>query len=77
MVCSGMSITPEKGENGHVFRSLLAGKQGFCGACDPSITVEDILSKPLKLGVQRGTSEANAIRREQQEKGLSFRTAPV
>ncbi len=44
----------------------------FVVPADSSITVEDILSKPLKLGVQRGTSEANAIRREQQEKGYPF-----
>jgi hypothetical protein len=39
---------------------------------DSAITPEDILSKPVKLGVQRGTSEAEAIKSEQKEKGYTF-----
>ena len=49
---------------------------GFLGSQRPAVpklvTPEDILSKPLKLGVQRGTSEAEAIKSEQKEKGYKF-----
>ncbi len=68
MVCSGMSITPERAKMVMFSDPYWQVNRVFVVPADSSITVEDILSKPVKLGVQRGTSEANAIRREQQEK---------
>ena len=72
MVCSGMSITPERAKMVMFSDPYWQVNRVFVVPADSSITVEDILSKPLKLGVQRGTSEANAIRQEQQEKGYPF-----
>lgn len=39
---------------------------------DSKLTPADILSQKIKLGVQRGTSEANAVKQEQAEKGYGF-----
>ena len=65
----------ETPQDGGLFRSLLGSLPRVPGACRPKLTPADILSKPIKLGVQRGTSEAEAIKQEQKEKGLPLRTA--
>ena len=72
MIASGMSITDKRRAQvdfsnpyWQVYRVFLARK-------DSTITPQDILSKPVKLGVQRGTSEAEAIRTEKKEKGYTF-----
>lgn len=72
MVCSGMSITPERAKMVMFSDPYWQVNRVFVVPADSNITVEEILSKPIKLGVQRGTSEANAIRQEQQEKGYPF-----
>lgn len=72
MVCSGMSITPQREEKVQFSDPYWTVSRVFVAPQDSSITVEEILSKPIKLGVQRGTSEANAIKEEQQQKGYPF-----
>lgn len=72
MVCSGMSITPERAKMVQFSNPYWTVSRVFVAPGDSTITAEEILQKPLKLGVQRGTSEANAIKAEQQAKGYPF-----
>ncbi len=72
MVCSGMSITPERAKMVQFSDPYWNVSRVFVVPGKSTITVEEVLSKPIKLGVQRGTSEANAIKQEQQAKGYPF-----
>ena len=69
MVCSGMSITPERAKMVQFSDPYWTVSRVFVVPADSTLTVEEILSKPVKVGVQRGTSEANALKQEQQAKG--------
>ena len=72
MVGSGMSITPERSKMVQFSDPYWTVSRVFLVPADSKLTPEDILSQKIKLGVQRGTSEANAIKQEQQEKGYPF-----
>lgn len=72
MVCSGMSITPQREKMVQFSDPYWKVSRVFVVPADSAITVEEILQKPIKLGVQRGTSEANAIKEEQKAKGYPF-----
>ncbi len=72
MVCSGMSVTPEREEMVMFSDPYWQVNRVFVVPADSNITIEEILNSPIKLGVQRGTSEAKAIKDEQQEKGYKF-----
>ena len=72
MVCSGMSISPERKAQANFSDPYWTVSRVFLVPADSKLTPEDILSQKIKLGVQRGTSEANAIKQEQQEKGYPF-----
>ena len=72
MVCSGMSITPERAKKVEFSAPYWKVSRVFVVHRDSDLTPQIILSKKIKLGVQRGTSEANAIKQEQQEKGYPF-----
>lgn len=69
MVCSGMSITPERAKMVQFSDPYWKVNRVFIVPADSTLTVEEILEKPIKVGVQRGTSEANAIKKEKEEKG--------
>ena len=69
MVASGMSITPERAKIVQFSDPYWKVNRVFIVPADSSLTVEEILAKPIKVGVQRGTSEANAIRQEKDAKG--------
>lgn len=72
MVDSGMSITPERAKVVQFSDPYWTVSRVFLVPANSDLTSADILSKKIKLGVQRGTSEANAIKQEQQEKGYPF-----
>lgn len=72
MVCSGMSVTPQRAEIVQFSDPYWKVSRVFVAPQDSQITVEEILQKPIKLGVQRGTSEANAIKEEKEAKGYPF-----
>lgn len=72
MVCSGMSITPQRAEMVEFSDPYWKVNRVFIVPADSTLTVEEILSKPGLVGVQRGTSEANAIKEEKQAKGYPF-----
>lgn len=72
MVCSGMSITPERAEMVQFSDPYWKVNRVFVVPADSTLTVEEILQKPIQVGVQRGTSEANALKKEQEAKGYPF-----
>jgi len=72
MVDSGMSITPERAKVVQFSNPYWTVSRVFVVPADSKLTPADILSKKIKLGVQRGTSEANDIKKEQEEKKYPF-----
>ncbi len=73
MVCSGMSITPERSQMVAFSNPYWSVSRVFVVAKNSDLTPADILSKaPITVGVQRGTSEATDIQKEQKEKGYPF-----
>lgn len=72
MVCSGMSITEKRRQMVNFSEPYWTVSRVFLIPAKSSVTVADILAKPVKLGVQRGTSEADDIQKEQKEKGYAF-----
>lgn len=72
MVDSGMSITPERSKVVTFSDPYWTVSRVFVVPAASTLTSADILVKKIKVGVQRGTSEANAIKQEQQEKGYPF-----
>ncbi len=72
MICSGMSITDSRRQMVDFSNPYWEVSRVFITAKDASLTPEAILSTPIKLGVQRGTSEAEAIKKEQEEKKYPF-----
>lgn len=69
MIGSGMSITPERAKMVQFSDPYWKVNRVFVVPADSTLTVEEILKQPIKVGVQRGTSEANAIKKEKDEKG--------
>ncbi|MDR1856571.1 MAG: ABC transporter substrate-binding protein [Desulfovibrio sp.] len=72
MVCSGMSITEERAKVIDFSAPYWTVSRVFLVKADSSLTPEQILADKILLGVQRGTSEANAIGQEQKEKNYPF-----
>ena len=72
MIASGMSITEKRRKVVDFSDPYWEVSRVFLVPADSKLTPADILSKPIKLGVQRGTSEADAIKQEQKEKGYPF-----
>lgn len=72
MVGSGMSITEKRRKMVDFSNPYWTVSRVFLVKKDSALTPADILSKKIKLGVQRGTSEADAIQQEQKAKGYPF-----
>ena len=73
MVCSGMSITPERAKAVQFSKPYWQVYRVFVAPQASALTPAEILKgKKIRLGVQRGTSEAEAIKTEQKEKGYKF-----
>ena len=72
MVDSGMSITAERAKVVQFSNPYWTVSRVFVVPADSKLTPADILSKKIQLGVQRGTSEANDIKKEQEEKKYPF-----
>ena len=64
--------TPERAQAVDFSEPYWTVSRVFIVPADSTLTPQDVLTKKVKLGVQRGTSEANAIKQEQQEKGYPF-----
>lgn len=72
MVCSGMSITDKRQQMAEFSNPYWTVARVFIVPQNSSLTPADILNKKIKLGVQRGTSEADAMQQEQKEKNYAF-----
>lgn len=72
MVDSGMSITPDRAKMVQFSIPYWTVARVFVVSADSMLTPQQILTTKVLLGVQRGTSEANAIKKEQMEKGYAF-----
>lgn len=70
MVGSGMSITPKRAAMVQFSDPYWKVNRVFIVPADSVLTVEEILKQPLQVGVQRGTSEAAALKQEKDEKGF-------
>lgn len=68
MVCSGMSITPKRAEMVQFSDPYWVVNRVFVVPDNSTLTVGEILSKPIQVGVQRGTSEAAALKEEKDAK---------
>lgn len=72
MVCSGMSITDKRRQMAEFSNPYWTVSRVFIVGKDSALTPKDILSTKIKIGVQRGTSEADAMLQEQKDKGYPF-----
>ena len=72
MIASGMSITEKRRKVVDFTKPYWTVRRVMVVRKDSKLSYDDILKKDIKLGVQRGTSEADAIKQEQKEKGYPF-----
>ena len=72
MIASGMSITEKRAKVVDFTKPYWTVRRVMVVRKDSKLSYDDILKKDIKLGVQRGTSEADAIKQEQKEKGYPF-----
>ena len=72
MIDSGMSITEERKAQVSFSDPYWHVPTVFVTKKDSKLTPEDVLTKKIKLGIQRGTSEAVAIKKEQKAKKYPF-----
>lgn len=72
MVASGMSITPDRAKVVKFSDPYWTVSRVFLVAANSKLTQADILKQKIAVGVQRGTSEAYAIKKEQAEKKYPF-----
>ncbi|MBQ9537474.1 MAG: amino acid ABC transporter substrate-binding protein [Desulfovibrionaceae bacterium] len=72
LICSGMSITRERAKVVQFSNPYWDVFRVFVTKEDSQLTVEKILTTKVNLGVQRGTSEALALKKEQEQKKYPF-----
>lgn len=72
MICSGMSITAERAKTVLFSNPYWQVYRVFITRNDSDLTPEKILSSEISVGVQRGTSEAAALKKEKEEKNYPF-----
>ncbi len=72
MIASGMSITPERSKMVTFSNPYWEVSRVFIVGANSKLTPADILSQKIVVGVQRGTSEASDIQKEQKEKKYPF-----
>ncbi len=71
-IASGMSITPERAEEVNFTLPYWTVEQVFVAREGSGLSVEDVLHEDKKLGVQRGTSEAEWLQEQLKEKDWKF-----
>ncbi|MBS3779435.1 MAG: amino acid ABC transporter substrate-binding protein [Desulfovermiculus sp.] len=67
-IASGMSITPERAKKVNFTMPYWTVEQVFVAREASGLSVEDVLHQDKKLGVQRGTSEAEWLQEQLKEK---------
>ena len=71
-IASGMSITPERAEEVNFTLPYWTVEQVFVAREGSGLSVDDVLHEDKKLGVQRGTSEAEWLQEQLKEKDWKF-----
>lgn len=71
-IASGMSITEDRQKVVNFTIPYWTIKQVFVAKKDSTLTVEQVLTGKMRLGVQRGTSEAEWLKDTAVEKGWNF-----
>lgn len=72
-IASGMSITPERRKMVNFTIPYWEIKQVFVSKKDAALTVDQVLKGNNRLGVQRGTSEAEWLKDNAAKKGWNFK----
>ena len=72
MVCSGMSISPERAARVTFSEPYFTIRKVLVVGEKSALTPDDILKGKKRLGVQRGTNEAEMLQKAAQEKGLNY-----
>ena len=73
MVCSGMSISPQRLEVVNFSEPYWIVRKIFIAPKDSDITEEKILNGGINLGVQRGTNEHEMLQKMQDEKKYNYK----
>ncbi len=68
MIASGMSITDDRRKMVEFSNPYWEVSRVFIAAKDSELTPAKVLTTPIKLGVQRGTSEASDFQKEKKDK---------
>ena len=71
-IASGMSITPERAKKVNFTIPYWTVEQVFVAREGSGLSVDDVLYQDKKLGVQRGTSEAEWLQEQLKEKDWKF-----
>ena len=76
MVCSGMSISPERAAQGAFSDPYYTISKFIVVKSDSDMTAEQALNSKIRLGVQRGTNEHAYLEQLQEDKKLPFTLRP-
>ncbi|GHV54792.1 amino acid ABC transporter substrate-binding protein [Deltaproteobacteria bacterium] len=72
MVCSGMSITPERAERVAFSAPYYTMKKVLVAGAKSALTENDILNGKKKLGIQRGTNEAEWLDKNREKNNWNY-----
>lgn len=72
MVCSGMSVSPERKARVTFAKPYWEIRKVFLAKADSPLTVDQIRNGKKRLGVQRGTNEAELVQKDQKERGYNY-----
>lgn len=72
MVCSGMSISPERAERAHFSEPYWTIRKIFIAKKDSKLTGDNVYTGKIRLGVQRGTNEHELLEQAQAEKKHNY-----
>lgn len=73
MVCSGMSISPERTARAHFSEPYWTIRKVFIAKKGSDLTPEKVFNgKKMRLGVQRGTNEHEMLQTYQKDKGYTY-----
>ncbi len=72
MVCSGMSISPERAAQVNFSNPYYTVSKVFIVRADSPLTAEEILNGETKLGVQRGTNEHEILENRKTAENLKY-----
>jgi polar amino acid transport system substrate-binding protein len=72
LICSGMSITEERAKMVNFSEPYWVVNNVFVAKKDSTVTVDQILSGDMKVGIQQGTSEGEWLKEHQAKEGWNF-----